>query len=268
MVENTIKAIRDHDIYVTRFNETHGSHLLSDKELNDMLTMCREEKYGIVVGLGPRPEYDVKASFYRSPFGLEMGRRNNNLDAIRQCVEEAIRLAELGCRGITVYDEGILSILSEMREKGALPKNMKLKTSTHMMCANPWIGKMFHDAGADSVTTAHDLGLPTIQALRKLNPDLILDVPTDVYKSKGGFIRFYELAELIQIASPIMLKMGASSQGHPYDNVADSASFERVKRVARGLELLETQSMPFQRVSVDDEICCIPELANTFKYKG
>jgi len=266
VLENTIKAINDHNVYVTRFNETHGSHLLTDIELEQMLSMCREEGYGIVVGLGPRPEYDIKGSFYRSQFGLEMGRRNNNLDAIRQCVEESIRLAELGCRGITVYDEGVLWVLSEMRSQGYLPKNMKLKTSTHMMCANPWIGKMFHDAGADSVTTAHDLGLPVIQALRKINPNLILDVPTDVYKSKGGFIRFYELAELIQIASPIMLKMGASAQGHPYDNVADGVSFERVKRVAIGLQLLEKQGMSFTRVNPEDEICCIPEAPGAFRY--
>ncbi|MFT5104033.1 MAG: hypothetical protein ACI86C_001694, partial [Candidatus Latescibacterota bacterium] len=188
VLEQTVRAIEDTGICVTRFNETHGSFLLSDSELLEMLRVCREQNFGIVIGLGPRPEYDIKGSFYRSEFGLEMGRRNNNLDAVKQCVEEAIRLAELGCRGITVYDEGVLKVLAEMRAQGYLPRNLKLKTSTHMMCANPWIGSIFHENGADSVTTAHDLGLPVIQELRKLNPGLVLDVPTDVYKTKGGFI--------------------------------------------------------------------------------
>lgn len=268
VLENTIKAINKYDVQITRFNETMGSFMLSDNELESMLTMCRESGYGIVVGLGPRPEYDIKGSFYRSEFGLEMGRRNNNLDAIRVCVEEAIRLAEMGCRGITVYDEGVLKLLNEMREDGALPKDMAFKTSTHMMAANPWIAKMFNENGADSVTTAHDLCLSAISEARRVAPDLCLDVPTDVYKTKGGFIRFYELAELIQIASPVMLKMGASAQGHPYDAVGDSKAFERVKRVALGLEILKRQNHSFSMVTPEDHCFCLPKAASEFSYKG
>lgn len=268
VLENTIKAIDKYDIKVSRFNETHGSFMLSDNELESMLTMCRESGYGIVIGLGPRPEYDVKGTFYRSEFGLEMGRRNNNLDAIRVCVEESIRLAELGCRGITVYDEGVLKLLNEMREDGALPKDMAFKTSTHMMAANPWIAKMFHENGADSVTTAHDLGLSTISETRRIAPNLCLDVPTDVYKTKGGFIRFYELAEIIEAASPVMLKMGASAQGHPYDAVGDNKAFERVKRVALGLEILKRQERDFSMVTPEDMCFCLPTEASAFSYKG
>lgn len=268
VLDSTIKAIRSFDIKVSRFNETHGSFLLSDKELEDMLTMCRESGHGIIIGLGPRPEYDIKGSFYRSEFGLEMGRRNNNLDAIRVCVEEAIRLAELGCRGITVYDGGVLKVLNEMRNDGTLPAEMMFKTSTHLMAANPWIAKIFHENGANSVTTAHDLGLPVIQEMRRQVPELLLDVPTDVYKTKGGFVRFYELAELIQIASPVMLKMGASAQGHPYDAVGDSKALERVKRVAIGLEILDRQDHGFKIMSADEPLFCLPMKPLAFTYQG
>jgi len=268
VLDSTIKAIRSVGIKVSRFNETHGSFLLSDKELEEMLTMCRESGHGMIIGLGPRPEYDIKGSFYRSEFGLEMGRRNNNLDAIRVCVEEAIRLAELGCRGITVYDGGVLKVLNEMRTDGMLPIDMMFKTSTHLMAANPWIAKIFRENGADSVTTAHDLGLPVIQEMRKQVPDLLLDVPTDVYKTKGGFIRFYELAELIQIASPVMLKMGASAQGHPYDAVGDSKALERVKRVAIGLEILDRQDHGFKMMSSDEPLFCLPTKPLMFTYQG
>jgi hypothetical protein len=268
VLESTVSAIQKFEINVTRFNETHGSFLLSDGELIEMLTVCRELGYGMVVGLGPRPEYDIKGSFYRSEFGLEMGRRNNNLAAIRQCVDEAIRLAELGCRGITVYDEGVLRILKMMREQGALPHEMRFKTSTHMMCANPFIAKIFHENGADSVTTAHDLGLPVIQEMRRLVPNLLLDIPTDVYKTKGGFIRFNELAELIQIASPVMLKMGASAQGHPYDNVADNVATKRVERVAIGLEILEKQNHGFKLIGQNDPLCCHPVAPHEFSFSS
>lgn len=261
VLESTIDAIEKADIYVTRFNETHGSMLLSDSEISDMLALCQEKGYGIVIGLGPRPEYDIKGSFYRSEFGLEMGRRNNNLDAIRCSIEEALRLAELGCRGITVYDPGVLRLLNNLRNDGLLPTNMMFKTSTHAMAANQFITQMYAENGANSVTTAHDLGLAMIRDIRQQNPGLSLDVPTDVYKTKGGFIRFHELVEIIQVAAPVMLKMGASAQGHPYDMVGDSKARERVQRVAIGLEIFERQGgAAFTRIVKTNPHCCLPEV--------
>lgn len=238
-LELIVKLISDRGLYVTRFNETLGSHLLSDAELADMLTLSRENGYGMLISMGPRPEYDTKSAFYRTSFGLEMGRQINNSDAIRACTEEAIRLAELGCRGITVYDIGILRLLDEMRRDGTLPTDMIFKTSSHCMPTNPFLARIFSENGADSITLAHDLGLPMIHEMRRLNAGLPFDVPTDVYRAKGGFIRFYELAEIVQVAAPVMLKMGASVQGHPYDPAHEGRARDRVERVARGLEMLD-----------------------------
>lgn len=238
VLEDTIKHIKNTGVNVTRFNETLGSFLLSDNELKDMLSLCRESGYGIVISMGPRPEYDIKGSFYRSKFGMEMGRRINNNDGIRACVEEALRISEFGCRAITVYDIGVLKALNEMRKEGVLPADMIFKTSTHCMATNPFLAKIFMENGADSITTAHDLGLPVIQEIRKMNKSLSIDVPIDVYKPKGGFIRFYEISEIVQIASPVMLKMGASAQADPYDAVGSKITFNRIERVARGLEML------------------------------
>ncbi|WP_420118516.1 hypothetical protein [Micromonospora sp.] len=238
-LEIMVKLLNEHGVRVTRFNETLGSFLLSDAELTDMFALCRENDHGIVVSLGPRPEYDTKSAFYRTGFGLEMGRQINNSDGIRACVAEALRLAALGCRGITVYDIGVLRVLAELRSDGLLPADLVFKTSSHCMPTNPFLARIFAENGADSITLAHDLGLPMIQEIRRLNPELPMDVPTDVYRTKGGFIRFYELAEIVQIAAPVMLKMGASVQEHPYDPPSEARTVERVRRVARGLEMLD-----------------------------
>jgi Peptidase family U32 len=254
----TVKLIENHGLYVTRFDETRGSFLLSDAELTDMLELCRTNDLGILISLGPRPEYDIKASFYRSDFGLEMGRQINNNDAIRACAEEALRLAELGCRGLIVYDLGILRLLSRMRSSGFLPTDMVFKTSSHCMATNPFLVEIFADNGVDAVTTAHDLGLPVLQEIRRMNPAVVLDVPTDVYKTKGGFIRFYELAEIVQIAAPVMLKMGASAQSHPYDSVGEKTVRERVQRVARGLEMLDRFLPDKQRIADKSRHRCVP----------
>ncbi len=259
-----IKALGDQGVYCSRFDETHGSFLLSDAEIGDMLGVCAENEYGILFGIGPRPEYDVKASFYRTPFGLEMGRQLNNHDAFAQAVEEAFRLCELGCRGITVYDIGVLSVLDRLRREGHLPSELVLKTSSHCMPTNGPMAKIFADCGADSITTAHDLGLPVLQEMRRLVPDLVLDIPTDVYKSKGGYIRWYELAEMVQIASPMILKMGASVQSHPYEAVKPEAALERVRRVKVGLEYL-ARALPtgVKRLEHHDRFWCLPASATT-----
>lgn len=263
-LDATIRALHTEGVYCTRFNETHGSHLLCESELKDMLQICRENGYGIVVGLGPRPEYDVKASFYRTPFGLEMGRQLNNHDALAQAVDEAFRLCELGCRGLTIYDIGVLKVLNELRRSGDLPADVKFKTSSHCMPTNAPISSIFETLGADSITTAHDLSLPVLQAMRHAAPNTVLDIPTDVYKTKGGYIRWFELAEMVQIASPMFLKMGASIQRDPYDAVKAEASIDRVRRIAVGLEYL-ARHLPkgFETISRDDPLVCLPSASGT-----
>lgn len=254
----TIDALVDQDVYCTRFDETHGSHLLSDAEITDMLGLCAEHGMGFLFGIGPRPEYDTKASFYRTPFGLEMGRQLNNNDAMAQAVDEALRLCSLGCRGLTIYDIGVMDVLKALRERGEIPAGTVFKTSSHCMATNAPIARIFADCGADSITTAHDLGLPMLQAMRGYVPDLVLDVPTDVYKTKGGYIRWFELAEIVQVASPVILKMGASVQAHPYDPVRPEAAAERVRRVRVGLEYLR-KHLPtgYRALEAGDRFACV-----------
>ena len=261
-LQATINALQSEGVYCTRFNETHGSHLLTDTEVSEMLAICRENGYGMVFGLGPRPEYDIKASFYRTPFGLEMGRQLNNHVAFAYAVDEAFRLCELGCRGITVYDIGVLKVLNALRDKGDLPADLKFKTSSHCMPTNAPLAQIFGDLGADSITTAHDLSVQVLQAMRAAAPATVMDVPTDVYKTKGGYIRWFELAEIVQVASPVFLKMGASIQRDPYDAVKPEASIDRARRIAVGQQYLE-RNLPkgFERIRADDALVCPPVAA-------
>ncbi|HEY5833068.1 hypothetical protein [Streptomyces sp.] len=239
VLEQTLTLLQREGLPVTRFNETLGAFLLSDSEVKDMLDLCRENGVGMVFALGPRPEYDRKAAFYRGGFGGSQGRRVNNNDALAVSADEAIRLTEMGCRGLIAYDLGVMRMLKTMRDTGAIPAETQFKASSHCIVSNPFTSKIYEENGADSVTTIHDLGLPVFQEMRKQSPDLVLDIPTDVYGQKGGFIRFTEVPELVQIAAPMMLKMGASAQGHPADPVNQSTVEKRVQRVALGIEYLQ-----------------------------
>lgn len=263
----SLKAIAHHGIKVTRFNETHGSFLLSDREIGAMLSACREAGVGITISLGPRPEYDIRASFYRTEFGKSQGRRLNSNHSIRVCCDEAVRLAELGCRGVIVYDLGVLSILSEMRAAGQLPANMTFKVSSHCQVTNQYTARMYVQAGADSITTPHDLTVTMLGDIRALNPAVCLDVPIDVYRTKGGYIRFHESASVITACSPVMLKLGASAQEHPYDAIGSSTYARRIERVARGLEVLDREMSGHEMVSSSHPIAAIPAEPGTWDKK-
>jgi len=253
---NTFKSLKlitsllkERDVYCTRFNETHGSFLLTDSEIQDMLGLCKESGYGITFGLGPRPEYDIKASFYRTKFGLELGRQLNNNDAIGHSVAEAFRLVELGCRGIIVYDLGVLRVLNILRSKGELPQDTVFKLSSHCVISNPYVAKVYEENGADSVTTVHDLSIGMLQELRRVNKNLILDVPIDIYLAKGGFLRFYDVANIVKVAAPVFLKIGASSQADPYSTITEDIIKKRVDRVALTLEYLNKMSHNPSRIT-------------------
>lgn len=258
VLEATLRRLREEGLPVTRFNETLGAFLLSDGEVSDMLALCRQERVGMLFALGPRPEYDRKAAFYRGGFGASQGRRVNNNDALAQSAEEALRLTELGCRGLIAYDLGVIHMLSEMKRGGLLPADLLIKSSSHCIVSNPLTAKVYHDSGTTNVTTLHDLGLAVLQDMRALSPELVIDVPTDVYGSKGGFIRFYEVPELVQICSAMMLKIGASAQSHPHDPVNEHTVRQRVQRVALCLEYLEKSGIDVKYIGELSPQRCIP----------
>ncbi|WP_157546419.1 U32 family peptidase [Hamadaea tsunoensis] len=258
VLEATLGMLQAEGLPVTRFNETLGAMLLSDAEVLDMLALCRENGVGMVFALGPRPEYDRKAAFYRGGFGASQGRRINNNDALAQTAEEALRLTEMGCRGLIAYDLGVIRMLKEMRDAGVLPADLMIKSSSHCIVSNPMTAKVYKENGADSVTTMHDLGLAVLQDMRKAAPDLTIDLPTDVYGSKGGFIRFYEVPELVQICSPMMLKIGASAQSHPHDPVNENTIRQRVQRVGLCLEYLRKSGVEAEYISDKSPHRCVP----------
>jgi hypothetical protein len=259
VLEQTVTLLKQQGVRVTRFNETLGAFLLSDSEVKEMLALCRENQIGMVFALGPRPEYDRKAAFYRGGFGQSQGRRINNNDALAVSAEEAIRLTEMGCRGLIAYDLGVIRLLSKMKKDGVLPADVMVKASSHCIVSNPITSVVYAENGADSVTTTHDLGLPVLQEMRKASKELILDIPTDVYGSKGGFIRFYEIPELVQICSPLMLKIGASAQAHPHDPVNQGTIQQRVQRIALALEHLHKSGVPFKYINEGSQHRCLPK---------
>ena len=107
-------------------------------------------------------------------------------------MEDVKRAAELGVRGIVVYDEGLLWVLGKMRKSGELPKNMHFKVSAHTGHGNPASARLLEELGADSVNPVRDLQINMLAEMR-CAIKISMDVHTENPESSGGFIRHYEV---------------------------------------------------------------------------
>jgi hypothetical protein len=122
-----------------------------------------------------------------------------------------------------------------MKQAGELPANLVIKTSVMMAPANPAAARILEDLGANTINIPSDLALPQIAAIRAA-----VDSPIDFYVEApdniGGFIRHYEIPDLIAAASPVYLKFGLRNAPDVYpsgthiENTVLALSRERVRR--------------------------------------
>ena len=152
-----------------------------------------------------------------------MGYRLRGQEQVVRAIEDVKRAARLGCRGFLVYDEGALYVLGKMRAAGEIPEDCHFKLSAHMGLGNPSAAKLVEEIGADSINPVRDIQLQMMAAMRQA-VDCPLDLHTENPKSTGGFIRHYEVPEMIRVAAPIYLKTGGSvAQTHSWDSTEDDA---------------------------------------------
>ena len=127
--------------------------------------------------------------------------------------------------------EGNLWLLNEMRKAGEIPSDCHFKVSAHAGHGNPCSAKLLETIGADSVNPVRDIQLQMLSAMRQAI-DVPIDIHTENPKSTGGFIRHYEVPEMIRVAAPIYLKTGGSvAQTHSWESTTDDAR-KRAKQVS------------------------------------
>ena len=159
-----------------------------------------------------------------------MGYRLRGQEQIVRAIEDVKRAARLGCRSFLTYDEGSLWILDQARKHGEIPADCKFKVSAHTGHGNPCSAKLLESIGANSFNPIRDIQLQMLAALRQAI-DIPLDIHTENPASSGGFIRHYEVPEMIRVASPIYLKTGGSvAKTHSWESTADDAK-KRAKQV-------------------------------------
>jgi hypothetical protein len=158
-------------------------------------------------------------------------------------IEDIKRACELGIRSVLVADEGLLWVVNEMKKAGELPAELVQKVSVQMGAANPISVRLQEQLGAGTYNTPTDLELPKLAAIRAA-VSLPLDIYVEVPDNFGGFIRHYEIPEIVRITAPVYVKFGLRNAPDVYpagshlENTVIALSRERVRRAEIGLDML------------------------------
>lgn len=229
-LRSLIDATDKYGVEVHRVTQTKGIMLLTDSEILEMIDIAKDAKVELFLSVGPRATYDTSASA-RTEEGKRIGYRLRGYDNLFYAIEDVKRAIELGIRGIVVYDEGLLWTLGKMRESGEIPKDTHFKISAHTGHGNPASAKLLEEIGADSFNPVRDLQINMIASIRNAI-DISIDLHTENPKSSGGFIRHYEVPDIIKYAAPVYLKTGGSVAGHHGWDTTEKQATERIRQVS------------------------------------
>jgi len=232
----------DRDVPVHRVSQGSGIMLLTDDELEEMLAIGRDRKMEVNLFIGPRATFDIGAQVF-SAAGKTLGLALRGADQLRFALLDLRRGIELGLRSVLVSDIGSLQVIGKMRETEELPKKLIIKTSVMMAPANPASAKLLESLGANTINIPSDLTLPQIATIRAAIAapiDFYVEAPDNI----GGFIRHFEIPDLIRVAAPVYLKFGLRNSpdiypcGSHIENTAIALSRERVRRAQIAFEII------------------------------
>jgi Peptidase family U32 len=227
---------------VHRVSQGSGIMLMTDGEITEMLDIGRKAAIEVNLFIGPRGTFDIGAQAY-SAAGKTLGLGLRGADQLVFAMEDLKRAVRLGLRSVLVSDIGILQVIAKQRSAGMAPPNLIIKTSVMMAPTNPASAQLLETLGADTINIPSDLTIPQIAAMRAA-----LRVPIDFYVEApdniGGFLRYYEIPELIRVAAPIYLKFGLRNSPDVYpsgthlENTVIALSRERVRRAQMAMETI------------------------------
>jgi peptidase U32-like protein len=229
-----------------RVSQGSGIMMLSDAEIREMARLGREAGIEVCLFVGPRAGWDTGAQVVSSA-GKNLGARLRGMDQVVFGAEDLRRAAALGIRSVLVADEGLLWLASEMKKAGLLPADFVLKISVQMGAANPISVRFMEQLGGTTYNVPTDLTLPHLAALRQactMPFDIYVEAPDDF----GGFVRHYEVPEIIRVAAPVYVKLGLRNAPNIYpsgvhlEGTAVSLVRERVHRTALVLDIIRRYS--------------------------
>lgn len=182
-----------------------GATLLTTEELKAFARLARQARLEAIITPGPRPQWDVGRQV-ATPEGAVSGLRIRGCDNVRHLVNDILRAVDCGFRGFLVWDEGMLSLLNEMRERGQIPRETVFKISIFAGHANPAGARVLERLGANTFNPVVDLTLPMLAAVRRV-VKLPMDLHVYLFDSFGGQCRLWETPDLARVAAPCYFKI-------------------------------------------------------------
>jgi len=222
-----------------RVSQGSGVMLLTDGEIREMARLGAEARIEVSLFVGPRAAWEIGAQIL-SVAGRNLGARHRGMEQLVYAIEDVKRACSLGIRSVLVADEGLLWVVGEMRKAGELPADLVLKISVQMGAANPASIRLQERLGAGTYNVPTDLDLGKLAAIRSA-VDIPLDLYVEVPDNFGGFVRHYEIAEIVRVAAPVYVKFGLRNAPDVYpsgthlEKTVIALSRERVRRAEIGL---------------------------------
>jgi hypothetical protein len=236
-MKTLLEELDKYGISIHRVTQTKGIWTLLDEEIEKMVEYAKQWQVELILAIGPRATTDTSASV-NTPEGVRMGYRLRGQEQVIRAIEDVKRAVRLGARSFLVYDEGCLYTLNKFREAGEIPADCRFKMSAHTGHGNPCSAKLLESIGANSIHPVRDIHLQMLAAIRQAI-DIPIDIHTENPKSTGGFIRHYEVPEIIRVAAPIYLKTGgAVAKTHSWDTTNEDAK-KRAKQIALVMRVIK-----------------------------
>ncbi|MDH7569476.1 MAG: U32 family peptidase [Armatimonadota bacterium] len=237
-----VAAAREYRVRVHRVSQGSGIQLLTDDDIREMAAIGRGEGIEVSLFVGPRAIFDTGAQAFH-PAGKSLGWQHRGVDQLVYAVEDIRRACDLGIRGVLVADIGLLHVVTRMKRAGKLPANLVVKTSLLLGAPNPATVWLLEELGAGTVNVTADLSTAQIASIRQA-VSLPLDVYIEVPDGFGGFVRYYELPDLLRAAAPLYVKLGLRNAPEIYpsgthlEGTVGALSRERVRRARIALDFI------------------------------
>lgn len=213
-LEAVLQAADERGLTIHRVSQGSGIWMLTDEEIRAMCRLGAAAGIEVSLFVGPRAGWGTSAQV-RASAGKNLGARLRGMDEVVYATQDVLRGCELGLRSVLVADEGQLWLLNAMKAAGQLPADLVIKISVQLAAANPIAVRLIENLGAGTYNVPTDLTLPQIAAIRAA-VDLPLDVYVEVPDDFGGFVRHYEVPQLIRIAAPLYIKLGLRNAPNIY----------------------------------------------------
>ena len=266
-----LQACEEYNVSIHRVSQGSGIMLLTDDELEKMADIGKRESLEVSLFVGPRGTWDVTAMPWSSG-GKSAGLRVQGMDQLVYAIEDIKRACRFGIRSILVADEGLLWLVNEFKKKGELPEDLVVKISVQMGHSNPVSIRLMESIGAGTYNVPTDLTLQRLSAIRQ-SVDLPIDIYVEVPDDIGGFVRHYEIPEIIRVAAPVYIKFGLRNSPNIYpsgthlEDTSIALCRERVRRAKIGLDMIRRYAPELKTSERGAEGLAVPEKVTETLYK-